>query len=375
MIKMIKKEHRAVLEIIKFDNKKLKKNINNILKDKILNWLEILGYLCYHKIAGLAYETIVKAVDNVKKLDFSVFLTLYITHEAQTIRLNEQRKYIKIISSALRKAGIKHVFLKGAVLSNTIFPPGARFLSDIDILVHKNSLSKAKRVLSKLGFIQGIYDHKNNIIKKFSKEKVKEFEKNKNETAPLVKMINKPFIKTINVDINFSLDWRPNSSKEAVNYFLNNRKIIYIDNNFPIYSLKEEHMFIHLCNNFYKDAVLFDIVTKKKGLELCKFADLYAFIQKFFKKIDIKKIFNDSITYGFDKYVFFTLTYLIKAFPDLLEIKKIKTLYEKYSHMKDDIMYIIFDQYDPKFKMKDKKDLIERLFSYDIIKNFKIYKS
>jgi hypothetical protein len=372
---MIKKEHRAVLEIIKFGNKKLKNNINNILKDKTLNWLEILGYLCYHKIAGLAYETIVKVVDNVKKLDFPVFLTLYMAHEAQTIRLNEQKEYIKIISSELSKAGIKHVFLKGAVLSNTIFPPGARFLSDIDILVHKNSLSKVKRILSKLGFVQGVYDYKNNTIKKFSKKKVKEFEKNKNETAPFVKMINKSFIKTINVDINFSLDWRSNFSDEAVNYFLNNRKIIYIDKNYPIYSFKEEHVFIHLCNNFYKDAVLLDIITKKKVLELCKFADLYVFIQKFFKKIDIKKIFNDSITYGFDKYVFFTLNYLIKVFPDLLEIKKIKTLYEKYPYIKSEIIYTIFDQYNPKIKMKDRSGVIQRLFSYDIIKNIRFIKS
>jgi len=372
---MIKKEHRAVLEIIKFGNKKLKNNINNILKDKTLNWLEILGYLCYHKIAGIAYETIVKVISDVKKLDFPVFLTLYITYEAQTIRLNEQKEYIKIISSELSKSDIKHVFLKGAVLSNTIFPPGARFLSDIDILVHKNSLSKVKRVLSGLGFVQGIYDHKNNIIKQFGKEKVKEFEKNKNETAPFVRIINRPFTKTINVDINFSLDWQSNSSNDAVDYFLNNRKIIYIEKNFPVYSLNEEHMFIHLCNNFYKDAALLDIVKKKKVLELYKFTDLYAFIQKFFKKIDIEKIFNDSIAYGFDKYVFFTLTYLIKVFPDLLEIKKFKTLYEKYSYIKSDIIYTIFDQYNTKIKTKDKSDLIQRLFSYDIIKNIRFINS
>jgi len=370
---MIKKEHKAVLEIVKFGNKKIKKSLNKILEDKTLNWIEILGYLCYHKVAGLAYKNIT-VVDNIKKLDFPVFFTLYMIHEAQVIRTKEQREYIKIISSALRKAGIKHVFLKGAVLSNTIFPLGARVFNDIDILVNKNSIPKVKQALSKLCFVQGAYDYKNNLIKKFSKNEIRQFEDNKNETAPFVKIVNKPTIKTVNVDINFSLDWRPNSSKEAVNYFLNNRKIIYIDNNFPIYSLKEEHMFIHLCNNFYKDAVLLDIVRKKKILELCKFADLYVFIQKYFEKIDVKKIFDDSVRYEFDKYVFFTLAYLIEAFPELLVIKNFKSIYEKYSYMNTDIMYTIFDQYNPKFKMKDEEDLIERLFSYDIIKKFEIYK-
>lgn len=74
---IIKKEHGAVLEIVRLGNKKRDTDkLFAILNDKTLNWIEILGYLCYHRVAGLAYE-VTNAVD-VRKLDFPVFFcTIY----------------------------------------------------------------------------------------------------------------------------------------------------------------------------------------------------------------------------------------------------------------------------------------------------------
>lgn len=367
---MIKKEHYAVLEIVKFGNKKSEiDKLLTVLEDKTLNWIEILGYLCYHRVAGLAYETI-DAV-NVQKLDFPVFFTLYMIHESQRIRVELQKEYIKSISLALREANIKHVFLKGSVLSNTIYPAGARAFNDIDILVPKNSIHDVKKVLYKLGFLNGKYDYKKGIINEFDQDTITQYINSRGEMAPFVKIVNEPTIKTVNVDINFSLDWGQNGSDEAVNHFLNERVLIPIDNNFSIYSLKKEHLFIHLCSHFYKDSALINVIKKRKVLDLYKFVDIYTFIQTYFEEIDIKRIFDDSVKYGFDKHVFFTLNYTANVFPEILTIKNVDALYQKYNYINDDIMAVIFEQYNPEIKMKDENSLIDRLFSYDIIKNFK----
>jgi hypothetical protein len=54
---------------------------------------------------------------------------------------------------ALGGAGIPSIPLKGAVLAHTLYPdPALREFSDIDILVRKEDLSRAKQVLSSLGF-------------------------------------------------------------------------------------------------------------------------------------------------------------------------------------------------------------------------------
>lgn len=364
---MIKKEHNAVLEIVKFDNKKKKTDkLLAVLEDKTLNWIEILGCLCYHRVAGLAYE-VINAVD-VRKLDFPVFFTLYMIHQSQSIRTMLQKEHIRSISSALREANIEHVFLKGSVLSSTIYPVGTRAFNDIDILVSKKSIQKVKKVLYELCFLQGKYDYKKGVVDEFDQDTITKSINTRGEMAPFVKIVNEKTIRTIDVDVNFSLDWKPDGSDEAVNYFLNERVLIPVDNSFSIYSLKKEHLFIHLCIHFYKDAALIDIVKKRKVLDLYKFVDIYTFIQTYFEKINSEKIFDDSVKYGFDRHVFFALNYIIEVFPDILTIKNVDVLYQKYNYINADVMTLIFDQYNSEIKMKDKSDLMDRLFSYDIIK-------
>jgi hypothetical protein len=183
--------------------------------------------------------------------------------------------------------------------------------------------------------------------------------------------VDEKTIKTIDVDVNFSLNWKPDGSGEAVSHFLSERILTLVDDNFSIYSLKEEHLFIHLCSHFYKDSALIDLVEKRKVLDLYKFVDIYTFIQTYFGDINPEKIFDDSVKYGFDRHVFFALNYIIEVFPDILAIKNVDVLYQKYNYINADVMTVIFDQYNSEIKMKDKSSLMDRLFSYDIIKNYK----
>lgn len=367
---MIKKEHSAVLEIVKFGNKKSDVDkLLAVLEDDSLNWIEILGYLCYHRVAGLAYENI-KAI-NVRKLDFPVFFAIYMIHQSQSIRTELQKEYIKVISSALCESDIPHVFLKGSVLSSTLYPIGARAFNDIDILVSKESVKSVKKVLCALGFSQGKYNYKKGVVDNFSQDVIKQSINTRGEVAPFVKIVDEKTIKTIDVDVNFSLDWKPDGSDGAVRHFLNEKVLVPVDENSSIYSLKKEHLFIHLCTHFYKDSVLIDIVKKRKVLDLYKFVDVYTFIQTYFDGIDVERIFDDSVKYGFDRHMFFTLNYISKVFPDVLVIKNVDALFQKYNYMNDDIMTVIFDQCNTEIKLKDRSSLIDRLFSYDIIKKFK----
>lgn len=363
----MKKEHNAVLELVKYGNKKIDKLLE-VLDDKTLNWIEILGYLCYHRVSGLAYE-IMNSID-VRKLDFPVFFTIYMIHESQGIRTNLQLEYIRIISSKLCEANIRHVFLKGAVLSHTIYPVGARASNDIDILISKETILEVKELLNDLGFLQGKYDYKKDVVNEADQDTLTRSLNTRGEMFPFIKIINGRTIKTVDVDVNFSLDWRPNSSNGVVDYFLDERVLVSTENIFSIYSLKEEHLFIHLCSHLYKDAVILDIVKKRKVLDLYKFVDIYIFIQKYFDNINIEKIYEDSVKYGFDEHVFFTLNYVTEIFPELLEVTNVCSLINKLNYMNNDIMGIIFDQHNPDNKMRSKDSLVNKLFSYDIIKNY-----
>lgn len=367
---MIKKEHQAVLEIVKFGHEHRERaELLAVLEDATLNWIEILGYLCYHRVAGLAYETI-NAI-NVRKLDFPVFFAIYMIHQAQSIRTELQKEHVKTISSALRDANVEHVFLKGAVLSSTIYPAGTRAFNDIDLLVSKQSIHDVRDVLYELGFLQGKYDYRRDAVDEFDQDAITQSINTRGEMAPFVKVVNDKTIKTIDVDVNFSLDWKPDGSEEAVHHFLSERILIPVHDQFSIHSLKAEHLFIHLCSHFYKDAALLDLVKRRKVLDLYKFVDLYTFIQTHFDGINPAKIFDDSVRHGFDGHVFFALSHILTVFPDLAAKTAVAELQQRYDYVHPAVLTEIFDQYDSESKMNATSSLLDRLFSYDIIKTYR----
>lgn len=362
----IKKEYEVVIELSKL-NQKDKSKLINLLDDKSINWIEVLGYLCYHRLAGVAYEQVNSI--NIRKFDFPVFFSTYMIHQSQKQRTIIQKKYISEITEKLNKANIQYVFLKGSILSNTLYPIGARASNDIDILIEKKDLEKVTQILTDMELIQGKYDYRNNKIQKFEKLEIEQSIKTRGETSPFLKIINEPTAKTIDVDVNFSLDWTPNINEDTIKYFLSQRTLLKIDNDISIYSLRLEHMFIQLCIHLYKDSALLDIVKKRKVLDLYKFIDLYLFVQTYFENIDIELIYNDAKKFGFDKYIYFALIYVKEIFKDIDNIRNVKNLLRKLDYIDENIMNIIYDQYDYNINIELKDNLIERIFTYNIINN------
>ena len=359
----MKNEQQIILEILKYENdEKLIEMFNN----KSINWIEVLGYLTYHRVAGLVYEKMNNI--NIRLLDYPVFLTSYMINESQKIRAIEQNKWINKISEALTYNNITHVFLKGSVLNSTLFSYGSRVSNDIDLLINKKNIVKATEVLNNLGFIQGKFDYKKNIIKPFTQEEIENSIKTRGETAPFIKISDNPTIKTVDVDINFSLDWNPNTSENTISYFLDNRIQIENHDKELIYSLNDYHNFMELCVHLYKDSALIDILTKRKVLDLYKFVDIYYFIKSRFKNIEIAKLYEEIKKFKLEKYIYFALTYITELFPDA-KTKDIENLLIMVN-TSDEVLNTIFDQYNPEVQMTSTVPIHERIFSYDVIKNY-----
>ncbi|OGF51300.1 MAG: hypothetical protein A2044_01545 [Candidatus Firestonebacteria bacterium GWA2_43_8] len=62
------------------------------------------------------------------------------------------RRKFPVILDALNKTKIKYAVLKGGFLAFDIFPPGSRYLSDIDIVVMENDRCTAEKALAREGF-------------------------------------------------------------------------------------------------------------------------------------------------------------------------------------------------------------------------------
>jgi len=355
-------DYKTVLSILKYNTDQ---NIIKVLRETNVNWINVLGYLTYHRVAGLAYEKVNSV--NIRLFDYPVFFTTYLINQAQKIRTIEQHKWISMITREFKNKNIKHVFLKGAVLSSTLYSYGSRASNDIDLLINKSDIEEVTKILNNLGFAQGKYDYKNNRIDEFTDEEKKEIINLRGETPSFIMISTNPTIKTIDVDVNFSLNWDPNFDEKTVNDFLDKR--ILIENKTTgeeIYSLCYEHNFIELCIHLYKDSSLIDIIKKRKVLDLYKFVDIYYFIMKYFHEIDINNLYLEISKYKLDDYIFFSLMYVINIFPDA-NIDEVNFLINKLNP-KENILNCIFDQYDENITMTTNKDILERIFSYDLIK-------
>ena len=147
-------EKEFIIEILKYNINEEK--IITLIKNSNINWFNVLGFISYHRVAGLVYEKINNI--NVRLLDFPVFFSTYLTNQAQQIRNDYQLEEIKNISKCFNRNNVEFIFLKGSILNNTIFNSGARTSNDIDILIKKDSIKRVTNILNELGYVQGKYD-------------------------------------------------------------------------------------------------------------------------------------------------------------------------------------------------------------------------
>lgn len=360
-------EKEFVTEILKY--KVNQKKIINLINNNDINWFNVLGFISYHRIAGLIYEKMNNI--NIRLLDFPVFFSTYLINQAQQIRNNYQLEEIKNITKKFNEHNINHIFLKGAILNHTIFKLGTRSSNDIDILIKKDSIESATKLLNKLGYIQGKYDYKNNKIIESSAAELKKSIETRGETIPFVKITNNPTIKTIDIDINFSLDWTSNYSQDLIDKILKDKIKIKLDENNYIFSASIEDNIIELCTHLYKDMALLDIVKKRKVFDLYKFIDVYYYINSNYSKIDFDKLIKKIKVFHSEKYVYFTLKYLSEIFNDI-DNKQVTLLIQKLEkeNVKSEILNIIFNQYNKHEVFVSNTNIRDRIFEYNVINKY-----
>jgi len=362
-------EEELVLLLAQFkhDNKG---RIQQLLQSK-LNWAEILGYLSYHRISGLAYSVLTEF--DTKYLSGQAELCTKLMNGIQTIRVESIRKHIIDISEKLVEAGVPHAFLKGSVLASTLYPSGGRVSNDIDILLNQSDITRVGKILEVLGFQQGEYDVKNNKVVKLDRKEIIFRRMNWGEIVPYIKVLNEPGIDIIAVDINFSLDWLPTGTESAVEKFLNNTEKYRIGNVGEISSLDREAFLLHLCMHLYKEAILFEMVERLRDLDLYKFTDIYAYITDF--RVDWRKFIKIAKENNLIKGCYYALEYTRILFPPLDNCEDFINAMKELKPNNIDFLDEVIDPARPEIKYIWQKDLIARLFDMKRYEKLKLVSS
>lgn len=129
-----------------------KGEIEALLSDKI-DWKDFQEKSYAHRIAPLIYY-------NLKKLDLLFFVPEPVIHTLKrtyvyTLKTNIMfGKELKDILGKFHERGISCIILKGLAFIETIYHenPGVRPMKDIDLLLRKEDVNEASRILKEMGY-------------------------------------------------------------------------------------------------------------------------------------------------------------------------------------------------------------------------------
>ena len=103
---------------------------------------------------------------------------------------------------------------------------------------------------------------------------------NRGETVPFIKRVALPGMEYLEIDINFSLDFKAKQENDAVAALLKNAEPLIETDNGSLLTLSPADFLIHLCGHLYKEAAVYAWVEMERDLSLYKFADIYLLLNE-----------------------------------------------------------------------------------------------
>lgn len=294
---------------------------------------EILGGLILNRIVGIAYD----------KLDFCQFnkesvrtLTMLRQYYEQQYDVFVQK--LSIVADILSSLDIQYAFLKGAVLTPTLYKKGQRISNDVDILIEACDATKVHNLLCKNGFIQGSCGP-DGLIRSASRREIIHAKINCGETVPYLRYFGDDLVE---VDVNFSLDSVAKGTEQCVCDMLDRCIQIQLNNALCLPSLDQVDFFIHLCCHLYKEATTYEWLVHRRDLMLYKFADINIYLHTYGNELFFHCLCSRVKSFELEKECYYTLTNSIIIYPNLMSIAGLSNALNELRPNNTDYMRFIF---------------------------------
>lgn len=243
------------------------KSLNNLVSYAATP--KVLGHIFFNRMQGVSYG-VLKENKLLGSINREFRNSLRDAYEHNLTGNYSYYECVDYLNKILKGAKRKYAMLKGAVLCG-LYPKGYRRANDIDLLVSTKDISAIGRILTDNGFIQG-HIFNGELIPAERKEII-ESKMMRGETVPYIKIVDLPEMKYLEVDINYSLDYK-NSKDNVVDMMLNNTVNINVCGK-QIRTLCGIDFFLHLCAHLYKEAVTYPWIKMKRDMSLYKYSDIY----------------------------------------------------------------------------------------------------
>lgn len=251
-----------------------------------VDYIYILGQILYNRVGGVAYHVLEKS-PLMNKLNREFKNTLKTIYETNIVKSESYKKSLGFLADILFSVNFPYALLKGSYLVS-LYPMGLRTSNDIDILINFKDITAISNLLLKSGFIQGYL--RNNTFAPATRAQIVSSQMNRGETVPFVKEVNYPYMKYLEVDLNFSLDFKPEKDSSIVEKFLDSASADIKTNNGELNTLSKDDFLIQLCSHLYKEATVYNWVEFGRDQGLYKYLDIYLILNTFENIINYEKI-------------------------------------------------------------------------------------
>jgi len=273
-MKSMKKENTLILELCKFidyDKAKLED-----LMSQSIHWPYVLGQLLFHRMGGAAYYTI-RGCGLLGKVNREFRNSVKMAYDSGKTKSESLKSSLTMFRDIIGSADFPYALLKGAYLVS-LYPTGLRTSNDLDVLISQKDLSKMETSLKSAGFVQG--NIRNFNFTPASRTEILHSRMNRGETIPFVQAIDLPDMEWLEIDINFSLDFKAKQENDTVDSLLCDVRPLIETEKEPLLTLSPADFMIHLCCHLYKEATVYAWVEMERDLSIYKFADIYLLLSK-----------------------------------------------------------------------------------------------
>lgn len=314
----------------------------------------VLGYLFFNRMHGIAYGTLIKH-GLLGKVNREFRNSLKGAYVQNVEKNNSFFLGVQQIYEALSECECKYAMLKGAYLCKA-YPDGFRTSNDIDLLVHPNDVTKVGNALLKAGFKQGNVQNGN--FKAATRKEIIESRMMRGELIPYIKEVNLPGMQFLEVDINFSLDYKPGDT-DILAEMLNNSILVKFED-YKIRTLREDDFFVHLCSHLYKEATTLPWVEMNRDMTLYKYCDIYMLLNDCDKEY-IDFLFQRAEKLGMEKVCAFAILHTEKLF-NFKNLYAVEIARKKLEYDPNFIHRVISPRESKKFIYRE-CDILKRFFT------------
>lgn len=317
---------------------------------------ELLGQLFANRMAGVAYGVLEKTefLSNVDREFRNSLKGARMLNE----KINEDFfGCINYLSTQLDACGVKYALLKGAYLCAK-YPVGYRTSNDIDVLVNSKDVGKVSTKLKLAGFKQGYV--RNGIFVEATRQQIIESKMTRGETVPFIKEIKLPYIKYLEVDLNFSLDYK-NGDTASIEKMLERAQTVTVKNT-KVRTLCPEDFLLHLCAHLYKEATTVPWIKMKRDMTFYKYSDIYMLINEM-SDDEQNRLITTAKESGLEKELAYCLN-SINSFFDMPTGRLMNYIEERHN---DDLNCVIAPT-ENRFYCYIEKDISKRFFKKDRMK-------